>query len=393
MIGKGAVLAPNISERYTMFDAILLASYGGPEKLADVETFLERILQGKRTSAARREAVVKRYERFGGASPLPEECRRFLDALEKKLTIAGSQARVYWGNLYAPPFMDDAFEKMEKERARGALVFPSSAFGSNTSCRRYVDSIRVALSKRSPHFASRLVVRHVPPFFETAFYQESAADSIREALSLCDPQLPRSRRLILFTAHSIPSADAAASRYRSQLLYACAKTLDKVFGGKLNVDAFPMNDFNFPSRALALDVAPESTQFPSPLRDKLRDLGFDAALAFQSRSGSPLVPWLEPDVNDFLRTYKKTTPALETVVVSPIGFFFENMETIFDLDVEAKETCRKLDITYRRAACCGNSERIIEAICRLSHKSPDEFPVCRRADKQCDLSCRLTPVF
>jgi ferrochelatase len=120
----------------------------------------------------------------------------------------------------------------------------------------------------------------------------------------------------------------------------------------------------------------------------LRSVGLDAALAFQSRSGSPSTPWLEPSVVDFVRRYKEENPRWNRLIVSPIGFFFENMETVFDLDAELKETCDELGVSYRRAACCGADDRLVCAVRDLARREPSDFPVCRSVPGACDFSCR-----
>lgn len=411
-----------------MFDAILLASYGGPEKIDDINSFLDRILTGKRVPPVRRAAIFERYERFGGVSPLPSECRRFLDRLAEAFADDAPQPsptpRIYWGNLYAPPTFDDAFAQMEADGVRRLLVFPTSAFGSPQSCRRYIDAVRDAVRRRAPEFVARLQIAQTPPFFDLPAYRRAAADALLTALAWDElesnpfdaasfpqtalpPQNPKTvdfnavdadaappKRLILFSAHSLPTADALKSAYSAQLLAASTavlrSTLDAPgFGGQVaeeknaaeDADAtrrFPARDFVF---ADAADFAPE-------LRRRLRSVELDAALAFQSRSGSPGTPWLEPSVADSIRRYKEENPNWNRLIVSPIGFFFENMETVFDLDVELKEVCDELGVSYRRAACCGADDRLVCAVRDLARREPSDFPSCRSAPGACDFSCR-----
>ncbi len=375
-----------------MFNAILLASYGGPEAPEEVAPFLDLILSGTRTSAARRSAVLARYQRFGGVSPLPGECRRFLSTLRLKLLENHSPVKLYWGNLYARPFMDDAFEKMERDGVKNVLVFDASAFGS-VVCQRYVSVVRNSLAKRSPDFLQALTLRHVPPFFEMPDFQHAIADFVRKSISSHEIVDSDARSLILFTAHSIPTEWSDVSHYRRQILYACIETLKFVFSETLKNETPNHTPGNFPSDVLTFPLSSASIQIPDDLRNKLRRCRFDSALAFQSRSGSPFTPWLEPDVKEFLTSYKKQNPTLGSVIVVPIGFFFDNMETIFDLDVETRAVCDELGIAYHRTRCCGVSNDMVEAICRLAEKEPDEFPICQCGDGQCDLSCRLNPTF
>ena len=451
--------APNLAI-FPMFDAILLASYGGPEKIDDINPFLDRILIGKRVPPARRAAIFERYERFDGVSPLPGECRRFLDRLSEAFAAETAPAqpknsanpvnstkiladaalqppttpRIYWGNLYAPPTFDDAFAQMEADGVRRLFVFPTSAFGSPQSCRRYIDAVRDAVRRRSPEFAARLQIAQTPPFFDLPAYRRAAADALLTALAWDElesnpfdaaapfsqtAQTPQSldplknvdiadaadfndaesddappKRLILFSAHSLPTDDALKSAYTAQLLAAATavlrSTLDAPgFGGQVAEEKNAAEDadatLRFPARNF---VFPDAADFPPELRRRLRSVGLDAALAFQSRSGSPGTPWLEPSVADFVRRYKEENPDWNRLIVSPIGFFFENMETVFDLDVELKEVCDELGVSYRRAACCGADDRLVCAVRDLARREPSDFPVCRSAPGACDFSCR-----
>ena len=409
-----------------MFDAILLASYGGPEKIDDINPFLNRILTGKRVPPPRRAAIFERYERFDGVSPLPGECRRFLDRLTEAFADADDAPRLYWGNLYAPPTFDDALARIEADDVRRLLVFPTSAFGSPQSCRRYVDAVRDAVRRRSPELAGRLQIAQTPPFFDLPAYRRAAADALLSALawdeldsnpfdaaapSAQSPRTPQTadfnaddatnnappKRLILFSAHSLPTEDALKSLYSAQLLAAATdvlrSTLDApAYGGTLAEEEYAAEDAEatrrYPSRDL---VFPDAIDFPPELRRRLRSVGLDAALAFQSRSGSPSTPWLEPSVVDFVRRYKEENPDWNRLIVSPIGFFFENMETVFDLDVELKETCDELGVSYRRALCCGADDRLVCAVRDLARREPSDFPICRSLPGACDFSCRRAP--
>ena len=362
-----------------MFDAILLLSYGGPESPDEVEPFLDRILSGKRVPPARKNEICKRYLRFGGVSPLPSACRRFLATLRASFRENGDKVGVYWANLYARPFIDETFDEMERDGVERVLVLKSSAFGSTSSCRRYLDALENALSQMTSSGSKRLEIRSVPPFFETRAFLDAVASSILATLAETSASTPDSTRLILFTAHSIPVAESDAAQYRRQLLNACVRSLEI---------AFPD-----PSSASEFTTLEAPTQIPESLRTRLQNDGLDAALAFQSRSGSPFVPWLEPDVSAFLRDYKQENPSLESVVVVPIGFFFENMETVYDLDVEARKTCEDLGIEYRRARCVGASPVMADAARRLTLLDPDAFSVCPCGRGSCDLSCNREPLF
>ena len=369
-----------------MFDAILFLSYGGPESPDEVKPFLDRILSGKSVPSSRQDEICERYLLLGGVSPLPRACRRFLAKLKTAFHENGEEVGVYWANLFARPFIAEAFDEMERDGVERVLVLKSSAFGSTPSCRRYLDALEGELSRRE----TRLVVRTVPPFFETRAFLDSVASSILTTLAETPTSTFGAARLILFTAHSIPVAESDSAQYRRQLLHACVRTIETAFPGSSSVCA---ESDAFSSSTIAFATPEGSSQIPENLRARLRDNGLDAALAFQSRSGSPFVPWLEPDVNEFLRGYKRENPSLETVVVVPIGFFFENMETIYDLDVEARKTCEDLGIEYRRAPCVGDSPIMADATRKLTLLEPDSFPICSCVRGRCDFSCRRSPLF
>ncbi len=386
-----------------MFDALLLASYGGPERIEEIEPFLDKILLGKRVPEARRQAIVERYKRFNGVSPLPAECRRFLEELQDEATRQNLSLRTYWGNLYAAPTFDQAFEQMERDGVKNALVFSTSAFGSPQSCQRYRAEVVAAFQKRSSQCQSDLKLSFVPPCFDLPAIRRSVADDLLTALAweelesaeLFTAPEPQNgpTKLILFTAHSIPTSDGERSAYKSQLLSVASSVLSSIvdapaFGGPIrdDVDSIDASLNGFPRKKICLDN--EVDAFLPETKEKLREKGVDAALVFQSRSGSPRIPWLEPDAVDYLRQYKQKEPQLKNVIVSPIGFFFENMETIYDLDVELRETCLELGLTYRRTTCVGASSRLVDAVVKLTRLSHDDLPNCDRTAETCDLSCR-----
>lgn len=393
-----------------MFDAILLASYGGPESIAEIEPFLDAILDGKRVPPARRAMIVERYRRFNGKSPLPQECRNFIDRLQNELQTANVQIKTYWGNLFTPPTFHDAFEQMEQDGIGNVLVITTSAFGSPQSCQRYRTAVRAALESRSKKFIDSCRLSFVPPFFDLPSFSRTIADNILTELAWdslnsddlfatsnsVSVQIGKPTRLVLFTAHSIPTADGVCSSYKRQLLetaYASLETLLNApgFGGPTKQDRDRLDESlgRFPQRNPFSEQFDKEEKLPDVVRARLRMHSLDAALAFQSRSGSPATPWLSPSVDDFIRKYKQEEPQLESVVVSPIGFFFDNMETIYDLDVELRGVCADLGLKYRRTSCCGASERIVKTVVKLALLPNEAFPMCQLGRRFCDFSCRL----
>ncbi len=374
-----------------MFDSVLLASYGGPKNPNEIEPFLDRVLSGKRVPTARRDAIVKRYERFGGVSPLPDECRRFVQLLNELAPNEGaSRPRVYWGALYSSPTFDDAAELMERDGVERLLVFPSSAFGSPQSCGRYRIAVESALRRRSADFFKSLVVSYVPPFFDLPALRRETADSILTALAWDElegdffAEKKEETRLILFSAHSIPTIDAEASSYRRQLL----ATANGVLRLILDAPSFGVKSEERGETQSWFSAAEDEFDVDDAIRARLRERALDAGLAFQSRSGSPATPWLEPSVEEYLARYCQENPQTKRVLVVPIGFFFENMETVYDLDVDLRATCDRLGVKYRRARCVGVSARMARAVWDLAKKEPETFPKCDCAPGFCDLSCR-----
>ena len=388
-----------------MYQAILLASYGGPETIDDIVPFLDRILSGKPVSSSRREAIIRRYKNLGGKSPLPNECRRFLSKLERRFADIENSPQLYWGNLYSSPTFDNAFIQMEKDKIESVLIFISSIFGSPQSCGRYRSSIISAFTRRSAEFKQKCSLTFIPPFFDLPAFHRAAADSLLSALAwdtlennpftvLKDDKLPSC--LLLFTAHSIPTLDGEKSQYRRQFLTATIATLQTYF----NAPSFGIPKEIVNSRKnTSINVFPHSVTFsklnlgkiPLDLEEKLKANSLDVAAVFQSRSGSPSSPWLEPDVKSFLREYQKKNPNLQSVIVFPIGFFFENVETIFDLDIELQTLCNELKLHYHRAKCVGSTEQLVTSIFAMSQLPRSTFPNCHCTATycNCDLSCRL----
>ncbi|MBR4753108.1 MAG: ferrochelatase [Thermoguttaceae bacterium] len=389
-----------------MFDAILLASYGGPESVQEIEPFLDKILMGKHVPPGRRAAVVERYARFDGVSPLPNECRRFLGELKNAFSTCPERPRLYWGNLYSNPTFDDAFAQIESDSAKNVLIFQTSAYGAPQSCQRYRLAVQKAFQKRSVPFVQSCQLAFTPPFFDLPAFRRSNADALLTELAWSELEsnsffapafsFENPTRLILFSAHSLPVSDDEQAQYKRQLINAVASVLETMlnspaYGKKREVDADVADSLldGFPQEKASLIPTGKQDNNVSEIKELLRKNSLDAALVFQSRSGSTSTPWLGPSPEEFLREYIKNVPQLEQVVVSPIGFFFENMETIYDLDVEFKGVCEELGIKYRRAQCCGASRKLVDAVRRLAELTPVDFPACRCEEGTCNLSCRL----
>ncbi len=299
------------------YDAVLLVSFGGPEGPDDVMPFLRTVVRGRGIPDERLAVVAEHYQHFGGVSPINQQCRDLLAALR------GSPDRIdlplYWGNRNWHPCLVDTLARMRDDGVRRALAFVTSPFGGASSCRQYLDDIA---SARAELGSGAPVVDKIRHYHDHPGYVGPHADAVRaglERLSDVDHDAVR----VVFTAHSIPVAAQRASgptgeRYVSQL----AETA-----------------------RLVADAAGVGDQYD---------------LVWQSRSGSPHQPWLEPDVNDHLRDI--ATRGTEAVVVSPIGFVSDHMEVVWDLDVEGAATAHAVGLRYVRAATPGTDPRFVSMV-------------------------------
>jgi protoporphyrin/coproporphyrin ferrochelatase len=273
------------------YDALLLVSFGGPEKRDDVIPFLENVLRGRNVPRERLLAVAEHYYHFDGRSPINDQCRYLISALKAH----GVTLPIYWGNRNWHPMLADTVAKMRDDGVRRALALATSAFGSYSGCRQYredIDSARAAVPG-APE------IDKLPPFWSHPGFIDTMADRVREALA----KLPGAD--VIYTAHSIPVSMAQSSPYEAQLLEA-SRRVNERFG-----------------------------------------LGAPT-LVYQSRSGPPSQPWLEPDIDDYIRRTES-----KRLIVAPIGFLSDHMEVIFDLDLEAAAVAKERGIEFARAGTAG----------------------------------------
>jgi protoporphyrin/coproporphyrin ferrochelatase len=307
---------PPSSILHPSYDAILIVSFGGPEGPDDVLPFLENVTRGRNIPRPRLLEVAEHYNRFGGISPLNGEIRTLLGRLVAALNSQGPCLPVYWGNRNWHPMLSDVVRQMADDGIQHALAFVTSAFGSYSGCRQYREDIARARHEVGVLAPQIDVIRR---FYNHPGFIQSVVDRVRAALG----ELPEDRRHsapLIFTAHSIPTAMANSGPYESQLREAC--------------------------RLVAAALPHPSWQ-----------------LAFQSRSGPPSQPWLEPDVESVVRFLAEK--GAREVVISPIGFLNDHMEVVFDLDVELHELCEELNVTMVRAETPGSHPRFIEMIREL----------------------------
>lgn len=285
------------------YDALLLVSFGGPERPEEVIPFLENVLRGRNAPRERLLEVAEHYYRFGGRTPINDQNRALIAALEREFAARGPRLPVYWGNRNWRPTLPDTLRQMSADGVRRALAFVTSAYSSYSGCRQYRENLAQAAFEGSPEIHKLRVFYNHPGFIE------AMADRCREAGA------DHANAHLIFTAHSIPLSMARTSRYVEQLEDACRLVASRV--GRT-----------------------------------------DWRLVFQSRSGPPSQPWLEPDIRDHLRSLEDGAE----VVIAPIGFLSDHMEVIFDLDVEARAVCEAKGMRLTRAATVGVHPKFIAMI-------------------------------
>lgn len=284
------------------FDSVLVISFGGPQGPDDIRPFLANVLRGRRVSPERVEEVAHHYELFGGVSPITAITRRQAEGLRLRLKAAGNPLPVHVGMRNWHPLLPDTLRDMHAAGLRRAIGFITAAQHSYSSCQQYRENVaaaRVEL-RQAGHDVE---VTFVGSWFDHPLFVEANAAHVRQALARL-PESARAGARLVFTAHSIPQAMAQSSLYETQL--------------------------NESARLVA-----ERAQME------------DWALVYQSRSGRPGDPWLEPDVCDYLR--RERAAGLSAAVICPIGFVSDHIEVLYDLDREAGDVSREVGLLMARA--------------------------------------------
>jgi protoporphyrin/coproporphyrin ferrochelatase len=327
------------------YDALLVVSFGGPDKPEDVLPFLQNVLRGRNVPRERMLDVAQHYYQFGGRSPINDQNRALIAALEKELADHRARLPVYWGNRNWHPLLPDTIRKMADDGVRRALAFVTSAYSSYSSCRQYLENIasaRAEVGDKAPQIDKLRAFYNHPGFIEPMI------ENTRAALQ----KIPIDRQQVVelvFSAHSIPLQMAANCEYEKQLQAACRLVAEGV-GRK------------------------------------------DWALVYQSRSGPPQQPWLGPDIGDFLRkglglifdsernsadstvvSKMRPDPSRDVIIV-PIGFISDHMEVVYDLDTEVGNLCGELGINMVRAATVGTHPRFIRMIRELVEERTSDSP-------------------
>lgn len=298
------------------FDAVLIVAFGGPGGPDDVRPFLANVLRGRRVPPERIEEVAANYDLFGGVSPLTEITMRQAAGLRDGLTAAGAQLPVYVGMRNWRPYLADTLAEMSRAGVRRAIGFIAAAHHSYSSCQQYKENVRDARKEIVARGLADVEVAYVDSWFDHPLFIETMRRHTTLSLAKLPPDLQAAARIV-FTAHSLPLRLARSCAYEQQLHRSCSLVMEKL------------------GRA-------------------------DFALVYQSRSGMPSDPWLEPDIRDYLRSEKSL--GLSAAVVVPIGFVCDHVEVLFDLDVQAADLCREIDLPMVRAATAGDDPLFVDMI-------------------------------
>ena len=334
----------------TPYDSFLLVSFGGPEGPDDVMPFLRNVLRGKPVPESRMLEVAEHYQHFGGVSPINDQNRDLIAALQTAFEDAGIDLPIYWGNRNWHPMLPDTLRQMRDDGRKRALAFFTSMFSCYSGCRQYRENIAAAREEVGPDAP---LVEKVRMGFNHPQFIHTMAASVRDAIERL-ATMTEHPPMLMFTAHSIPISMAENCDYQMQLTEA--------------------------SRLVAAEVGIAEWQ-----------------LVFQSRSGPPTQPWLEPDVCDQIESLHRDA-GLRSLVVIPIGFVSDHMEVMYDLDEEAAEMCQEKGIAMVRAKTAGIAPSFIDMIVDLVRErmlGRDERPAVGKLSAWHDVCpadcCQYTP--
>ncbi|MCH8030022.1 MAG: ferrochelatase [Candidatus Dadabacteria bacterium] len=294
------------------YDCILMIAFGGPEKPEDIRPFLKNVTRGRRIPESRLDVVARHYEVIGGKSPLNELTFKQAEGLGRVLAERGIKLPVYVGMRNWHPLLADTVRKMASDGVLSTIGLIMAGFQSFSSWEQYHQNYRDALEEAAVDIA----IDYTPPFYNHPLFVEAVADRVKKRLEEI-PVEEREGAVVVFTAHSIPSGMASKSPYEEQLEAA--------------------------SRLVAERVGHNRWQ-----------------LAYQSRSGCPEDPWLEPEICDVIRELKDK--GVKYAVVHPIGFVCDHVEVLFDIGVEAVGIARELGITLLRANTVNDDEKFLLAL-------------------------------
>ncbi|OIQ78195.1 ferrochelatase [mine drainage metagenome] len=319
------------------YDAILLAAFGGPEGPEDVIPFLERVTAGRGIPRERLAEVGTHYSAMGGVSPINEQNRNLLAAVRTELASREIDLPIYWGNRNSKPFFADALKSMHDDGHRSVLALATSAYASYSGCRQYRENLAQALAETG--LADSMKIDKVRHYFDHPGFIEPFVRGLVAALTAMESKgLNFDDIHLFFTTHSIPNSMAETS------------------GPPSMRSEFPEGAYVAQHKAViaaVLESAERQTNRPLP----------KWSLVYQSRSGAPHTPWLEPDIGDALAS--ASTNGVKAAIVIPIGFISDHVEVIWDLDTVAKRICDGVGLEYIRVATPGLAKEFVSGIVDL----------------------------
>jgi ferrochelatase len=304
------------------YDALLLVSFGGPERAEDVVPFLRNVTAGKDIPDERLEEVGEHYYANGGRSPINDQNRALIEAIRTDLAADGIDLPVYWGNRNWDPYLRDALEQMREDGIERAAAIVTSAYSSYSGCRQYRENLADAVAE-VPGAPRIDKLRH---YFNHPGFVEAMVDATLTALADLPEEARRNGHLV-FVTHSIPTR------------------MDETSGPR--------------GRAYSTQHRVVAAEIVERVREETGHR-YPSELVYCSRSGPPQVPWLEPDVNDHLRKLEDEGAA--GAVVVPIGFVSDHMEVVYDLDTEARATAEEIGLPFARAATAGVDPRFVAMV-------------------------------
>lgn len=327
------------------YDAILFMSFGGPEGKDEIIPFLENVTKGRNVPRSRLEDVAQHYYQFDGISPINEQNKELISVLKIEMKDNGLDLPVYFGNRNWYPLIDDTVKQMINDGVKRAVAFVTSGFSCYSGCRQYRENIINALDKS---VNGKMEIDKIRVFYNHPGFIDAMVDRTKSALEKFDTPIDEIN--LVFTAHSIPMGMADNSNYVIQLHETC-----KLIAEKIKTENYK--------------------------------------LAYQSRSGPPQVPWLEPDILEYLNELHRKGE--KNVIVVPIGFISDHMEILFDLDTEASELAERLGLKMVRAKTVGTHPLFVKMIYQLIKErmisNPDRLVLGSLGPSQdiCPVDCCL----
>lgn len=332
------------------YDAILLAGFGGPEGQEDVIPFLRNVTRGRGIPDERLEEVATHYRHFGGVSPINEHNRQLRQAIQDEMYSRGRDLPIYWGNRNWAPYMEDTVKEAAAAGHTRLLAVATSAYSSYSSCRQYREDFARAVLDTG--LAGVVRIDKVRQFFDIPGFVQPFAEGVAEALrDFTDRGLSPREVRVLFATHSIPTADAERSG---------PQELNLGEGGA---------------------YAAQHVAVGKRIMEQLRADGRASAetaweVVYQSRSGPPSQPWLEPDVCD--RIAELPQEGVKAVAVVPLGFLSDHMEVLWDLDQEAMEAAEQAGLSAVRPATPGVHEAFVAGLVDLVEERMQAVPAADR---------------